>query len=104
MGFLFLVTKMNYEAERAMNQKRLRMDGEPGHGVVQGNGIPLNYMGKSCILKISDNFFNIISYFRSSIQTRAWYRFYVRRNVLLHSYSCKNARFEISFHIPKYFD
>ncbi|XP_063541389.1 uncharacterized protein LOC134750191 isoform X1 [Cydia strobilella] len=35
---------MNYEAERAMNQKRLRMDGEPGHGVVQGNGLPLNYM------------------------------------------------------------
>lgn len=38
------VTKMNYEAERAMNQKRLRMEGEPGHGVVQGNGLPLNYM------------------------------------------------------------
>lgn len=46
LHFLFLVTKMNYEAERAMNQKRLRMDGEPGHGVVQGNGLPLNYMGK----------------------------------------------------------
>ncbi|XP_046963926.1 nucleolar protein dao-5-like isoform X2 [Vanessa cardui] len=35
---------MNYEAERAMNQKRLRMEGEPGHGVVQGNGLPLNYI------------------------------------------------------------
>ncbi|CAK1541461.1 unnamed protein product [Leptosia nina] len=35
---------MNYEAERAMNQKRLRMEGEPGHGVVQGNGLPLNYL------------------------------------------------------------
>lgn len=43
---LFLVTKMNYDAERAMNQKRLRMEGEPGHGVVQGNGLPLNYIGK----------------------------------------------------------
>lgn len=42
---MFLVTKMNYEAERAMNQKRLRME-EPGHGVVQGNGLPLNYIGK----------------------------------------------------------
>ncbi|XP_050552982.1 uncharacterized protein LOC118274921 isoform X8 [Spodoptera frugiperda] len=39
-----LITKMNYEAERAMNQKRLRMEGEPGHGVVQGNGLPLNYI------------------------------------------------------------
>ncbi|XP_032527353.2 nucleolar protein dao-5-like isoform X1 [Danaus plexippus] len=38
------VTKMNYDAERAMNQKRLRMEGEPGHGVVQGNGLPLNYI------------------------------------------------------------
>ncbi|CAH0714001.1 unnamed protein product, partial [Brenthis ino] len=38
------VIKMNYEAERAMNQKRLRMEGEPGHGVVQGNGLPLNYI------------------------------------------------------------
>lgn len=27
-----------------MNQKRLRMEGEPGHGVVQGNGLPLNYI------------------------------------------------------------
>lgn len=45
---LFLVTKMNYEAERAMNQKRLRMEAEPGHGVVQGNGLPLNYIGMSC--------------------------------------------------------
>ncbi|KPJ01145.1 HIRA-interacting protein 3 [Papilio xuthus] len=35
---------MNYDAERAMNQKRLRMEGEPGHGVVQGNGLPLNYI------------------------------------------------------------
>ncbi|XP_037292712.1 HIRA-interacting protein 3-like isoform X1 [Manduca sexta] len=35
---------MNYESERAMNQKRLRMDPEPGHGVVQGNGLPLNYI------------------------------------------------------------
>ncbi|XP_049878896.1 HIRA-interacting protein 3-like isoform X2 [Pectinophora gossypiella] len=35
---------MNYEAERAMNQKRLRMEAEPGHGVVQGNGLPLNYI------------------------------------------------------------
>ncbi|XP_052751788.1 HIRA-interacting protein 3-like isoform X2 [Galleria mellonella] len=35
---------MNYEADRAMNQKRLRMEGEPGHGVVQGNGLPLNYI------------------------------------------------------------
>ncbi|XP_060806571.1 nucleolar protein dao-5 isoform X2 [Amyelois transitella] len=34
---------MNYEADRAMNQKRLRMEGEPGH-VVQGNGLPLNYI------------------------------------------------------------
>ncbi|XP_026314605.1 HIRA-interacting protein 3-like isoform X2 [Hyposmocoma kahamanoa] len=34
---------MNYEAERAMSQKRLRME-EPGHGVVQGNGLPLNYI------------------------------------------------------------
>ncbi|XP_050684920.1 uncharacterized protein LOC126979588 [Leptidea sinapis] len=34
----------NYEAERAMNQKRLRMEGEPGHSVVQGNGLPLNYI------------------------------------------------------------
>lgn len=46
---MFLVTKMNYEAERAMNQKRLRME-EPGHGVVQGNGLPLNYIGKLCSL------------------------------------------------------
>lgn len=43
--FLFVV-KMNYEAERAMSQKRLRMEGEPGHGVVQGNGLPLNYIGE----------------------------------------------------------
>ncbi|CAH2094104.1 unnamed protein product [Euphydryas editha] len=35
---------MNYDAERTMNQKRLRMEGEPGHGVVQGNGLPLNYI------------------------------------------------------------
>lgn len=46
MWSVILVTKMNYEAERAMNQKRLRMDGEPGHGVVQGNGLPINYMGQ----------------------------------------------------------
>ncbi|XP_075983451.1 uncharacterized protein LOC142981424 isoform X2 [Anticarsia gemmatalis] len=39
-----MFTKMNYDAERAMNQKRLRMEGEPGHGVVQGNGLPLNYI------------------------------------------------------------
>lgn len=43
---MFLVTKMNYDAERAMNQKRLRMESEPGHGVVQGNGLPLNYIGE----------------------------------------------------------
>lgn len=43
---VFILVKMNYEAERAMNQKRLRMEGEPGHGVVQGNGLPLNYIGK----------------------------------------------------------
>lgn len=49
---LFLVTKMNYEAERAMNQKRLRMEGEPGHGVVQGNGLPLNYIGTCCIVGV----------------------------------------------------
>lgn len=46
--FIILVLKMNYEAERAMNQKRLRMEGEPGHGVVQGNGLPLNYIGTLC--------------------------------------------------------
>ena len=48
---MFLVTKMNYEAERAMNQKRLRME-EPGHGVVQGNGLPLNYIGESIANKL----------------------------------------------------
>lgn len=46
MKVVFVLVKMNYEAERAMNQKRLRMEGEPGHGVVQGNGLPLNYIGK----------------------------------------------------------
>lgn len=51
-GISFLVNKMNYEAERAMNQKRLRMEGEPGHGVVQGNGLPLNYMGRYSIRKL----------------------------------------------------
>lgn len=35
----------NYE-DRTMNHKRVRMDGEGGGpGVVQGNGLPLNYMG-----------------------------------------------------------
>lgn len=42
---------MNYEAERAMNQKRLRMEGEPGHGVVQGNGLPLNYIGTCYVIR-----------------------------------------------------
>lgn len=35
----------NYE-DRTMNHKRVRMDGEGGTGVVQGNGLPLNYMGE----------------------------------------------------------
>lgn len=51
---------MNYEAERAMNQKRLRMEGEPGHGVVQGNGLPLNYIGK-CYLCSKQRFYKTTS-------------------------------------------
>lgn len=53
---------MNYEAERAMNQKRLRMEGEPGHGVVQGNGLPLNYMGEWKLNIFSFYYLSVICY------------------------------------------